>query len=102
MDSPKACGGSISCWPAAELSGGAMSVSVLYMSMSVDGYVAGPNDGPDNPGGDGFARLHEWFVAADGAFFRPSGAAGQVMGGVPSRRLDGDSLRDPRAVPDAV
>jgi dihydrofolate reductase len=56
-----------------------MSVSVLYMSMSVDGYVAGPNDGPDNPGGDGFARLHEWFVAPDGAFFRPSGVAGQVM-----------------------
>ena len=31
-----------------------MSASVLYMSMSLDGYIAGPNDGPDNPGGDGF------------------------------------------------
>ncbi len=37
-----------------------MSASVLYMSMSLDGYIAGPNDGPDNPGGDGFDRLHEW------------------------------------------
>ncbi len=38
-----------------------MSRSVLYMSMSVDGYIAGPNDTPDNPGGDGFMRLHEWY-----------------------------------------
>jgi dihydrofolate reductase len=38
-----------------------MSISVLYMSMSVDGYIAGPNDEPSNPGGDGFMRLHEWY-----------------------------------------
>lgn len=38
-----------------------MSVSVLYMSMSLDGYIAGPNDNPGNPGGDGFMRLHEWY-----------------------------------------
>jgi dihydrofolate reductase len=31
------------------------------MSMSVDGFIAGPNDRPDNPGGDGFMRLHEWY-----------------------------------------
>jgi dihydrofolate reductase len=31
------------------------------MSMSLDGYIAGPNDGPDNPGGDGFMRLHDWY-----------------------------------------
>jgi dihydrofolate reductase len=37
------------------------SVSVLYMSMSLDGYIAGPNDEPGNPGGDGFMRLHEWY-----------------------------------------
>jgi dihydrofolate reductase len=38
-----------------------MSLSVLYMSMSVDGYIAGPNDESDNPGGDNFMRLHEWY-----------------------------------------
>jgi dihydrofolate reductase len=38
-----------------------MSNSVLYMSMSLDGYIAGPNDGPGNPGGDRFMRLHEWY-----------------------------------------
>src|SRR5438309_1004184 len=56
-----------------------MSVSVLYMSMSLDGYIAGPNDEPDNPGGDGFMRLHEWFATPDGEFFRPSGPAGQLV-----------------------
>jgi dihydrofolate reductase len=38
-----------------------MSESVLYMSMSLDGYIAGPNDEPDNPGGDEFMRLHDWY-----------------------------------------
>src|SRR5580700_8834162 len=38
-----------------------VSKSVLYMSMSVDGYIAGPNDKPGNPGGDDFMRLHEWY-----------------------------------------
>jgi dihydrofolate reductase len=56
-----------------------VSASVLYMSMSLDGYIAGPNDGPGNPGGDGFSRLHEWFITPDGEFFRPSGPAGQLV-----------------------
>ena len=38
-----------------------MSKSVLYMSMSLDGYIAGPNDEPGNPGGDDFMRLHDWY-----------------------------------------
>jgi dihydrofolate reductase len=38
-----------------------MANSVLYMSMSLDGFIAGPNDEPGNPGGDGFMRLHEWY-----------------------------------------
>jgi dihydrofolate reductase len=48
------------------------------MSMSLDGYIAGPNDGPSNPGGDGFMRLHAWFVNADGEFTRPAGPAGEL------------------------
>ena len=55
-----------------------MSTSVLYMSMSLDGYIAGPNDEPGNPGGDDFDRLHEWFVTPDGEFGRPSGPGGQL------------------------
>jgi dihydrofolate reductase len=38
-----------------------MANSVLYMSMSLDGYIAGPNDNPGNPGGDDFMRLHDWY-----------------------------------------
>ena len=56
-----------------------MVASVLYMSMSLDGYIAGPDDGPGNPGGDRFMRLHEWFVTPDGEFYRPSGPAGQFI-----------------------
>ncbi len=47
--------------------------------MSVDGYIAGPDDEPGNPGGDGFMRLHDWFVSPGGEFFRPDGTAGQLM-----------------------
>ena len=54
-----------------------MSSSVLYMSMSLDGYIAGPNDEPGNPGGDGFMRLHEWL--ADGESGRPSDPAGELV-----------------------
>jgi dihydrofolate reductase len=30
------------------------------MSMSLDGFIAGPNEGPGNGLGDGGHRLHEW------------------------------------------
>lgn len=56
-----------------------MSTSVLYMSMTLDGYIAGPNDEPGNPGGDGFDRLHEWFAPGGGEFVRPSGSAGELF-----------------------
>jgi dihydrofolate reductase len=55
-----------------------VSVSVLYMSMSLDGYIAGPNDEVGNPGGDDFT-LHEWFTTPGGEFFRPSGEAGELL-----------------------
>ncbi len=37
-----------------------MSASVLSMSMSLDGFIAGPNERIDNGLGDGGHRLHEW------------------------------------------
>jgi dihydrofolate reductase len=55
-----------------------VSASVLFMSVSLDGYIAGPNDEPGNPGGDGFGRLHEWIAAPDGEYGRPSGPAGEL------------------------
>ena len=43
-----------------------MSATVLYISMSLDGFIAGPNQRLDNGLGDGGHRLHEWFqVDAD-------------------------------------
>ncbi len=44
-----------------------MSATVLYMSMSLDGFIAGPNERRDNGLGDGGERLHEWVLTnADG------------------------------------
>jgi len=48
--------------------------------MSLDGYIAGPDDGPGNPGGDGFMRPHEWLATADGDSGRPPGPAGEMHG----------------------
>ena len=43
-----------------------MSATVLYMSMSLDGFVTGPNAGPENGLGDGGQRLHEWAIPGGG------------------------------------
>jgi dihydrofolate reductase len=60
-----------------------VSATVLYMSMSLDGFIAGPNEGPGNGLGDGGERLHEWLWEAgsagpSGVPVRPSGVNGQV------------------------
>jgi dihydrofolate reductase len=64
--------------------GETMSATVLYMSMSLDGFIAGPNEGPDNGLGDGGLRLHEWFTPEGGevdleAVRRLGGVNGEVM-----------------------
>ena len=62
-----------------------MSATVLYMSMSLDGFIAGPNAGPGNGLGDGGHRLHEWVFAGGGADVealssgRVAGVNGQVV-----------------------
>jgi dihydrofolate reductase len=55
-----------------------VSATVLYMSISLDGFVAGPNEGPDNGLGDGGHRLHEW--ALTGADADPKGVSGGLAG----------------------
>ena len=47
--------------------------TVLYMSMSLDGFIAGPNETDENGLGDGGDRLHEW-VLAGGPFDAGSNA----------------------------
>jgi dihydrofolate reductase len=39
---------------------------VLYMSMSLDGFIAGPGDEQDNPFGTGGDRLHKWLGPGSG------------------------------------
>lgn len=59
-----------------------MAKTVLYMSMSLDGFITGPDDRSDAPLGVDGERLHNW-LAADGdagvAGFRPPGRSGEVF-----------------------
>lgn len=45
-----------------------MGKVIFQNSMSLDGYVAGPNDNPDNPLGDGGEKLFRWYSSGDTAF----------------------------------
>ena len=56
-----------------------MPESVLYMSMSLDGYIAGPDDEPGNPGGEGFGRLHEWYGDSGPSWAGPSKASAEYL-----------------------
>jgi len=40
-----------------------MGKVVFDISMSLDGFIAGPNDGLDEPLGEGGERLHSWLAA---------------------------------------
>src|SRR4051812_37041902 len=61
--------------------GETVSATVLYMSMSLDGFIAGPNERPDNGLGDGGHRLHEW-VLPDGGGVEDLRSLGGVNGQV--------------------
>jgi dihydrofolate reductase len=61
-----------------------VSATVLYMSMSLDGFIAGPNESMENGLGDGGHRLHEWGMSGDGdvdleAVSRSGGVNGQIV-----------------------
>jgi dihydrofolate reductase len=48
-----------------------MGKVTFNMSMSLDGFVAGPNATPDNSMGDGGMRLFGWYASGDTAFTLP-------------------------------
>ena len=54
---------------------------VLDMSMSLDGFIAGPNDGPDDGLGIDGQRLHAWLAdgGGDPRSYRPDGPSGPVF-----------------------
>jgi dihydrofolate reductase len=43
------------------------------LSMSLDGFIAGPNDGVEKPLGDGGERLFNWYGSGDVEYAMPSG-----------------------------
>jgi RibD C-terminal domain len=45
-----------------------MSKVKVELSMSLDGFIAGPNDGPENGLGDGGDRLFQWYSSGDTDF----------------------------------
>jgi dihydrofolate reductase len=63
-----------------------MSATVLYMSMSLDGFIAGPNEGPDNGLGDGGHRLHEWALEDESS--GTPGVPGRTTAGVNGQVFD--------------
>ena len=55
-----------------------MSKVIVDMGMSLDGFVAGPNAGPENALGDGGMRIHQWVFAVEGWRERQSLKGGQT------------------------
>jgi dihydrofolate reductase len=43
----------------------------MGLSMSLDGFIAGPNDGPGSPLGDGGERLFAWYSGGDTEYRLP-------------------------------
>ena len=43
------------------------------LTMSLDGFIAGPNDGPEHPLGENGMRLFDWFESGDTDYVAPSG-----------------------------
>ncbi|MBW0088641.1 dihydrofolate reductase family protein [Pseudonocardia sp. KRD-184] len=43
-----------------------MSIVSSHLAVSLDGYVAGPDQSPEDPLGRGGERLHEWMFVPDG------------------------------------
>jgi dihydrofolate reductase len=61
-----------------------MAKVIVALSMSLDGYIAGPDDGNQNPLGEGGAALLDWYFTGDTPSrhderFRLSGPSAQVF-----------------------
>ena len=57
-----------------------MALVVADMSISLDGYVTGPNDSRENPFGDGADTIHDWF--GDAATDEDRALLGRLMDNV--------------------
>jgi hypothetical protein len=59
-----------------------MGMLTLDISMSLDGFVAGPSPSLEHPLGEGGERLHEWVVAV-ASWCERHGLAGGETNGAP-------------------
>src|SRR5215210_334964 len=50
-----------------------MGKVTMGLTMSLDGFIAGPNDGPEHPLGEGGMRLVDWYSSGDTNLVVPSG-----------------------------
>jgi dihydrofolate reductase len=48
-----------------------MGKVAMGLSMSLDGFIAGPNDGPERPLGEGGERLFRWYSGGDTEYRLP-------------------------------
>jgi dihydrofolate reductase len=48
-----------------------MGKVAVGLTMSLDGFIAGPNDGPERPLGEGGERLFEWYSGGDTEYELP-------------------------------
>jgi len=55
-----------------------MTKVIAGITTSIDGYVTGPNDGPDKGLGEGGERLHYWVFGGPWTY---AGGTGGEMGG---------------------
>jgi dihydrofolate reductase len=55
-----------------------MSIVAVEMSMSLDGFIAGPNDSPAQGLGEGGERLHEWLLNLASFRERHGGSGGEA------------------------
>ena len=73
-----------------------MALVICDMSISLDGYVTGPNDSRENPFGDGAGMLHDWIFDAatdeDRAILQEmlDGVGAIVMGRTSFEKNEGD------------
>ena len=57
-----------------------MARVILYMAMSLDGFITGPDDNQENPAGTGGMRLMEWLGPGPTvAEFRPSSSQSRIV-----------------------
>lgn len=65
-----------------------MGKVIFNMTMSLDGFVAGANDSPDNPLGDGGAPIFNWYNSGDTDYAFPGMGLKAKVSKASVKRLD--------------